>query len=284
MLRTDCKEIYNANDYHRKRLKVLEKEKYIKKVDRFYIKLDDKGTRLVKEFGYDYSFACRQASYMDRISEIARIAGLTINSNIDFIASWDLKDNTVFTQTSRKYIGELIYPNKHFVVYYISKDRQISYISQVINDIRKLTKNKNVIIFIENIKILSEKQKFVFANESTIIINATKGNLKLLKQIENIDFYTMLQSNFKKDLLLSSWKKAEYMTEDKEYILILPFIDTERIQKLNMFYKNNQNISRKIYIATLKENIEKLNEILINKTNFIELDNWLGGINEKDFK
>lgn len=53
MLRTDCKEIYNANDYHRKRLKVLEKEKYIRKVDRFYIKLDDKGTRLVKEFGYD---------------------------------------------------------------------------------------------------------------------------------------------------------------------------------------------------------------------------------------
>lgn len=67
------------------------------------------------------------------------------------------------------------------------------------------------------------------------------------------------------------------MTEDKEYILILPFIDTERIQKLNMFYKNNQKISRKIYIATLKENIEKLNEILISKTNFIELDNWLGG-------
>lgn len=95
----------------------------------------------------------------------------------------------------------------NFVVYYISKDRQISYISQVINDIRKLTKNKNVIIFIEDMKILSEKQKFVFANESTIIINATKENLKLLKQIENIDFYTILQSNFKKDLLLSSWKK-----------------------------------------------------------------------------
>lgn len=67
------------------------------------------------------------------------------------------------------------------------------------------------------------------------------------------------------------------MTEDKEYILILPFIDTERIQKLNMFYKNNPKISREIYIATLKENIEKLNEILISKTNFIELDNWLGG-------
>lgn len=133
-------------------------------------------------------------------------------------------------------------------------------------------------------KVLSEKQKFVFANESTIIINATKENLKLLKQLENIDFYTMLQNNFKKDLLLSNWKKADYMTEDKVYILIMPFIDTERIQKLNMFYKNNQNISRKIYIATLKENIEKLNETLINKTNFIELDNWLGGIDEKDFK
>lgn len=31
-------------------------EKYIRRIDRSYIKLDDKGTKIVKEFGYDYSF------------------------------------------------------------------------------------------------------------------------------------------------------------------------------------------------------------------------------------
>ena len=47
MLGSDCRLIYGTTDYHRKRLKVLESERYIK--------LDEKRTRLVKEFGYDYS-------------------------------------------------------------------------------------------------------------------------------------------------------------------------------------------------------------------------------------
>ena len=56
MLGSDCKLIYGTADYHRKRLKVLESERYIRRVNRLYIKLDDKGTRLVKEFGYDYRY------------------------------------------------------------------------------------------------------------------------------------------------------------------------------------------------------------------------------------
>ena len=53
MLGYDCRLIYGSKDYHRKRLKVLENEKYVKRVDRLYIKLANKGTRIVKEFGYD---------------------------------------------------------------------------------------------------------------------------------------------------------------------------------------------------------------------------------------
>lgn len=91
----------------------------------------------------------------------------------------------------------------------------------------------------------------------------------------------MLQNYLQKDILLSNWRKADYMTDNKEYILIMPFIDTEKLQKVNVFYKNNPNISRKIYIATLKENIEKIKEILVRNTNIIEVDNWLGGIDEE---
>ena len=48
MLGSDCRLIYGTTDYHRKRLKVLESERYIRRVNRLYIKLDDKGTRLEK--------------------------------------------------------------------------------------------------------------------------------------------------------------------------------------------------------------------------------------------
>lgn len=40
MLRTDCRLIYKTKDY-RKRLKVLKREKYIKRVNSLYIKLCD---------------------------------------------------------------------------------------------------------------------------------------------------------------------------------------------------------------------------------------------------
>lgn len=280
MLGSDCKKVYKTKDYHRKRLKVLEQEKYIRRVNRLYIKLDDKGTRMVKDFGYNYSFTCRKKKYIDRLNEIARIAALTIDSNIEFTASWDLKDSSIYTQTSRKYLGKLKYQDKESIVYYISKEKHISYISQTINDIQKIMNYKNILIFIENMNILSEKQRFAFGKDSTIIINPTKDNLTILKELEAFDFYEIVKKIYSdKEILLSNWKKAEYMTEDRVYIVVMPFIDTEKINRLRMFYKNNPKVNRKIDIITLKENKEKICEILTNKVNIVELDNWLGGIN-----
>ena len=285
MLGSDCKLIYNAKDYHRKRLKVLEKEKYIRRINKFYIKLDDRGTRMVKDFGYDYNFSCRRKEYVDRLNEVARIAALTIDSNIDFIASWNLKDNNVYTQTSRKYLGKLTYQLKDRMVYYISKDKQITYISQIINDIQKLIEYKDIIIFIENIRILNNDKSFVFGKETTLIINPTIHNLSIMRKLEKIDIYQIVKKIYNdKEILLSNWKKADYMTEDRKYIILMPFIDTEKLHKLNLFYRNNQKINRKIDIITLKENKEIIEDILTNKTNIIEIDNWLGGINEKKEK
>ncbi len=281
MLGSDCKLIYNAKDYHRKRLKVLEKEKYIRRINKFYIKLDDRGTRMVKDFGYDYNFSCRRKEYVDRLNEVARIAALTIDSNIDFIASWNLKDNNVYTQTSRKYLGKLTYQLKDRMVYYISKDKQITYISQIINDIQKLIEYKDIIIFIENIRILNNDKSFVFGKETTLIINPTIHNLSIMRKLEKIDIYQIVKKIYNdKEILLSNWKKADYMTEDRKYIILMPFIDTEKLHKLNLFYRNNQKINRKIDIITLKENKEIIEDILTNKSNIIEIDNWLGGINE----
>lgn len=280
MLGADCKMIYKTKDYHRKRLKVLEKEKYIRRVNTLYIKLDDKGTRMVKEFGYDYSFSCRKKAYLDRLNEIARIAALTLDSNIDFVASWNLKDGSIFTQTSRKYLGKLTYQGKESITYYISKDKQLAYISQIINDIQKIVEYKDIIIFIENMKILNN-QRFIFGKESTIIIKSTCQNIAIMRKLDEIDFYTIIKQIYQNtEILLSNWKKADYMTEDRIYIIVMPFIDTEKLHGLNIFYKNNQKTDRKIDIITLKENEEKIDEILTNKTNIIEIDKWLGGIDE----
>ena len=123
--------------------------------------------------------------------------------------------------------------------------------------------------------------EIVFGKESTIIINPTSNNLSIMKKLEGYDFYEIVKKIYlNKEILLSNWIKAEYMTEDKTYIVVMPFIYTEKINRLRMFYKNNPKINRKIDIITLKENKEKICEILTNKVNIVELDNWLGGIRD----
>lgn len=279
MLGSDCKLIYGTADYHRKRLKVLESERYIRRVNRLYIKLDDKGTRLVKEFGYDYSYKCRRKEYIDRLNEIAKVAALTLDSNIDFIASWNIKDDDIFTEQSRKYLGKMIYQEKEFIVYYIANGKRKPYVSQILNDIRKLVSYKNIIIFVEDFNLIKAKRNFVFGNDSTVIINPIPENFNLMRRYEDIDFYEIIKQMYSNtEVLLSNWVKADYMTEDRTYIFFMPFIDTERLYGLNKFYNNNKNIIRKIDIITLKENKEKIEEILTNKTNIVEMDEWLGGI------
>lgn len=279
MLGVDCKRIYKSKDYHRKRLKVLEKERYIRRINKLYIKLDDKGTKLVRKFGYDYSFQCRSKEYMERMREIAKIAGITIDSDIDFIASWNLKESNELTNRGRKYLGKMIYQEKETYIYYIAKDKQIGYITQVINDIQKMTADKNVIIFMENLELLSKNQKYVFGKESTVVIKYTNRNLQILKELMNLEIYETIKKIYNnREILLTNWGKANYMTEDKDYIILMPFIDTEKLHELNVFFNKKANEDKKINIITLSENTEKIREILIKDIKFIELDNWLGGI------
>lgn len=283
MLATDSKRIYEAKGYHFKRLKVLEKEKYIKRVNRYYIKLDTNGIKLIKDFGYDYHNVCRKTDYQERVKEIVKIATLTMGSTIKFIPSWEIKDNQIFTETARKFIGELIYQGHTYIAYYISNEKEAVYIRQVITDIQKVSNYKNVIVFVENLKVLTKaNQYFIFRKQSTLVIKASKHNLEKMRIFEETDFYEMLKQIYKeKEVLLSNWIKADYVTSTKDYIVLMPFIDTEKLHNLNKFYKNIENTNRKIDIITLSENKDKISEILTNKANVIELDKWKGGTYEK---
>ena len=275
--------IYNAKWYHYKRLKQLEDGRYIKKANRYQIKLDVKGTKLLKNIGYDYNYVCRKQDYIDRLNYISKISALTINSGIDFFPSWEIKDKMVYTDKSRKYIGELHYRLKKYIAYYIGKDKKDVYISQIINDIQKSVDYKHIMIFIENFKIVNKNRKFfMFGKDNTLIINPKSDNLEKMRLLQDYDIYNVIEKIYKdKEILLSNWSKADYMTDDGQYILFMPFIDTEKLHRLNIYYKDNKEINRRIDILTLKENIDKINEILTNKTNIIEIDSLLGGINGK---
>ena len=186
-----------------------------------------------------------------------------------------------YLQSNDKHLNDVyeMLNEKEFIVYYIANGKRKPYVSQILNDIRKLVSYKNIIIFVEDFNLIKAKRNFVFGNDSTVIINPTPENFNLMRRYEDIDFYEIIKQMYSNtEVLLSNWVKADYMTEDRTYIFFMPFIDTERLYGLNKFYNNNKNIIRKIDIITLKENKEKIEEILTNKTNIVEMDEWLGGI------
>lgn len=88
----DCKKIYKSKDYYRKRLKVLEKAGYVKIENTYYIKIDIEGRRLLQDFGYESYNLCRNKDYKDRIKDVAKIAMLGFEDDINFIPSWELKE------------------------------------------------------------------------------------------------------------------------------------------------------------------------------------------------
>ena len=284
MIAVEAKKIYGRKNYYLKRLKALETAGYIQRMNYYYIKLDTNGTKLIKKLGYNYNGLCRKKKYQDRIKDISKIAALTLDSSIELLTSSEVKDSQIYTEVSRKFIGELFYQNKRFISYYISKEKDNSYIKQVINDMRKTINYKYALIFLENFRLLNKSnQYFILGRENTLIIKPNKVNLDRMKIFQELDFYEVLLQIYKgKEVLLSNWEKADYMTEDT-YIILTPFIDVEKLHRLNIFYNSKENQKKKIDIITLKENITKIKEILTNSTNIIELDGWLGGISE-DFK
>lgn len=98
------------------------------------------------------------------------------------------------------------------------KDKKTVYISQVINDIQKNIDYKNTIVSMENFKMLSKKnQYFILGRESTLIVKPSRENLDNMRLFQKIDMYEIIKKIYvSKDILLSNWRKADYMTEDRQ--------------------------------------------------------------------
>ena len=276
----DCKKIYKSVDYYRKRLKALEKAGYVKREGRI-IKLDVEGKELFEMFGHENYNLCRNKDYKERLEDIKKIAMLSLGSEIEFTPSWELKDKYIYTNYGKRYIGNLRYDNRDYIVYYISNRHTAIYAKQVLADIKATSKDERVILFIENFKILSKTNNFFITDKkSTLMINPTDQNLELMQFFEEIDIYEVLENIYKgNELLISNWFKADYMTEDGRQIICIPFIDVNKLHILNC-RSNNEPYSM-VDIITLQSNTKKVKEILKVEANIIELDSWIDKYKEE---
>ena len=281
----DSKSIYKTDWYYRKRINKLVEKEYIKKYKYYYIMLGKNGRKVCNLIGKDYIKNKSNTAYMDRLIALSNIATITIGSDIEFIPSWRIKNKEIYTETARKFLGELIRSGKRYVVYYIASNKSITYLKQIIFDINKTINYDNLIIFVDDYKIISKmKNYFIFDKKHSYIIKNTNENKEILKKYNDIDFYDLIKRIYNKPILISDWEYADYIANLNHFIIVMPFIDTTRISQINWFYKENTSTKKKIDVITLKENEGVLKEILTDKCNVIILpDNLLGGIQNEEF-
>lgn len=278
----DATLIYHTKRYYRDRINKLIDKGYVKRY-KSYIILDKNGRKILGEVGQGYIKNIKNEAYMERLKAIASIASLSIDSSIKFEPSWLIKEKNIFTETARRYIGKLIIDNREYLTYYVSKKKEDIYIKQLLFDINKSFNYENIIIFVENLgEICSKYSNFSFGKENTIVIVNNDNNKKLIKEYSNINWHEVLEGIYNKEILISDWDKADYLLDENKYIIEMLFINTEKIEKLKWYYKENSESLKSVEIITIDENEEKIKEMVgDNRCSIRVIDkDWLGGIFE----
>ena len=237
---SDFKYLYANKQYYQTKIKHWINNNYLRKI-KWYIVLGAEGKKYLENLGYKCSRISYEKTYIERQRIISSFAARYYNNKkIKFIPSIDLKDKQIFTITSRRFIGILNIDKTDYLTYYITKKHDDRYVQSVIYDIRKETKLKNVIVFVEDLKKI-DINNFVFGLDKLYIIPTTENNIHLLERIHRIDYQKLFFKIYKENVYLSEYAFCDYYTKSRLYIFPLIFIDTEKLSIIKFFLMENKD-------------------------------------------
>lgn len=237
---SDFKYLYANKQYYQTKIKHWINNNYLRKI-KWYIVLGAEGKKYLENLGYKCSRISYEKTYIERQKIISSFAARYYNNKkIKFIPSIDLKDKQIFTITSRRFIGILNIDKTDYLTYYITKKHDDRYVQSVIYDIRKETKLKNVIVFVEDLKKI-DINNFVFGLDKLYIIPTTENNIHLLERIHRIDYQKLFFKLYKENVYLSEYAFCDYYTKSRLYIFPLIFIDTEKLSIIKFFLMENKD-------------------------------------------
>ena len=237
---SDFKYLYANKQYYQTKIKHWINNNYLRKI-KWYIVLGAEGKKYLENLGYKCSRISYEKTYIERQKIISSFAARYYNNKkIKFIPSIDLKDKQIFTITSRRFIGILNIDKTDYLTYYITKKHDDRYVKSVIYDIRKETKLKNVIVFVEDLKKI-DINNFVFGLDKLYIIPTTENNIHLLERIHRIDYQKLFFKIYKENVYLSEYAFCDYYTKSRLYIFPLIFIDTEKLSIIKFFLMENKD-------------------------------------------
>ena len=245
--------IYETKTYQEKRIVLLAKHDYVRRLKHRYITLGSKGKEYLLENEFEVRNHCRNENNMERLNVISDIASCLIQDNLIFTPSWNMKKEDEPTTYSRRYIGNLDYNEENFLVYAVYEGKDDKYIKSIYYDIRKENGYANAMIFTNNIeKIVLHEKGFYFGNQYTILIPYDEYGKFLMKNNYAIRHSIYLRIKEMYDVELSDIRLADLKVDDDNYIVIMPLINMEILARLHYYFNENDNY-KNIYIFGLEE-------------------------------
>lgn len=266
----DVKKFFNTQKYYKKRITNLVSKKYLKRTKSHHLVLDELGIEFAELFNFEYNKLNRNVKYMPRLFYISKLAAFYYKCpTIKFIPSFSMKDKEEFTITSRKFIGVLEINGIEYLTYHITEEHNDKYIRLIIYDIQKEKKYKNIIILV-NDKNRIKVNQFTFGMNQVLIVEDTEENREKLKYLNNINWYSVIKERYKRfNIFLSDYSFCEYTDYKNKYINTFYFFDTEKVNRIIYFLKENKNRNADIICNS------KVNEMLIKELpncNYIVVD------------
>lgn len=250
---------FYGSSYYQKRLQELKNANYITRYYRTYIKLNPASIRYLESIGVKCEVPCRNKSYIDRLVFISKLGIEFEKSNIPYKLSWEMKENN-YTYWSRRFLGEVEIKNEKYLIYYTKSNGK--YIRQLQFDINKDLSYQNVLIFVDNLNIIDNKNQFIFPNKSSCIL-ISKNKMDTIDKFNKVNIKSEIETIYGATAENSDINFADYKVINKN-IVYMPYIDTHKIVSINTTYSLELTDSN-FEIISYIENFEVIDKLLNEK-------------------
>lgn len=270
----DVQYFFSTKKYYRKRITNLVEKKYLRRT-KLNLVLDRLGIEYAKLLNFEYNPLNRNKKYLPRLLYISNLGAFYHKcSTISFTPSFSIKDKKIYTITSRKFIGIFSINSIEYLIYHISSNHDSKYIMSVIYDIQKEHKYKNIIVLIDDLNRINI-QDFVFGNNQVLIIEDTEENREKLKYLNSINWSKIIERYYKNKVYIAGYNFCDYTDYQTKYISFFYFFDTEKINRIKYFLRENKNKNADIICnAELKAEIHKelptAHYIVVDLENYID--------------
>lgn len=254
----DAKYFFKTVDYYKKRIKHLVDKKFIKR-SKSYLILDELGIEYAKLLGFDYNPVNRNAKYKNRLLNLSNIGAFYHNcKTVKFTPSFSIKDKQTFTTTGRRYIGVFDINGIEYLGYQIRAEHDEKYIKSIMYDIQKEFKYKNIIILVNDIKRINFND-FCFGINQVVVLQDSEENREKLKYLNSVNWYKIINEFYKNKAYLSEYNFCDYTDYKNKYISYFYFLDTEKINRIKYFLRENENKNIDIICdSSQKEELSKV--------------------------